>query len=187
MTTDYVMHDPLRILDEVLSEHSNHTKWSETRFGGIKILANTLVGTVGQKFTERLCTTLEIPWVPPLNPDGQRATQNPWDLKIANIDFEIKTATEDVTGNFQFNHVRYHRPYDALLCLGISPDDVMFDMWTKAEVTTGGAGRLVSMERGANASYKLTKRRNDLKPINRFQSELLDIAASLEVQKRPRN
>ncbi|MGC6453243.1 MAG: hypothetical protein ACON31_04995 [Candidatus Puniceispirillaceae bacterium] len=181
------MADPLAILDAILSEHGNDAKWNDTRFGGIKILANTLVGKVGQQFTEQLCTTLKISWAPPTNAQGRRVNQSPWDLKISNIDFEIKTATADVSGNFQFNHIRYHRPYDALLCIGISPDDVMFDMWTKAEVATGKAGNLVSMERGANASYKLTKRPAELHSMNRFQSELLDIAANIEAQRRRRN
>jgi len=181
------MVDPLEILDEVLSEQSNNIKWVDTRYGGIKILANTLVGKVGQQFTERLCTKLKIQWTPPTNTKGQRAAQSPWDLKISDIEFEIKTATEDAVGNFQFNHIRYHRPYDALLCIGIAPDNVLFDMWTKAEVTTGMAGTLVTMERGANASYKLTKSRVNLKAINRFQSELFDIAANLDAQRKPRN
>jgi hypothetical protein len=51
----YVMVDHLEILDEVIDEHKDHTKWDETRFGKIKRLSNTLVGSVGQRFTERLC------------------------------------------------------------------------------------------------------------------------------------
>ena len=51
----YVMVDHLEILDEVIDEHKDHTKWDETRFEKIKRLSNTLVGSVGQRFTERLC------------------------------------------------------------------------------------------------------------------------------------
>jgi len=71
------------------------------------------------------------------------------------VTFELKTATEDIGGSFQFNHLRYHREYDAVLCIGIAPSDIYMGSWTKADVATGAAGKLVSMEKGANASYKL--------------------------------
>lgn len=181
------MVDALDILDRVLSEHSNHTKWNDTRFGEIKILANTLVGSVGQKFTEMLCGELDISYQAPLNAEGQKKTQNPWDLKISDIEFEIKTATEDTSGNFQFNHIRYHREYQALLCIGISPDNVFFDMWSKAEVTVGDAGKLVSMEKDGNASHKLTKRKAELRHISEFNNDLVELAANLQSTRRIRN
>jgi len=90
---------------------------------------------------------------------------------------DYKTATEDTSGHFQFNHIRYHRPYDALLCLGVSPDSLCFGVWSKAEVTTGKAGNLVSMEKGANASYKLTKTREQLLDIGMFPETLAAFVA----------
>lgn len=73
-----------------------------------------------------------------------------------------------MNGSFQFNHIRYHRPYDAVLCLGVSPNELFFNIWSEQEVLTGLAGNLVSMEKGANASYKLTKRSNGLHSIADF-------------------
>lgn len=112
-----------------------------------------------------------------MNRAGQRAVQNPWDIKIEGKTFELKTATEDIGGSFQFNHIRYHRRYEAVLCIGIAPAEILFDVWSKAEITTGLAGNLVSMEKGANASYKLTKRKADLRPIDAFQDGLLAFLA----------
>jgi hypothetical protein len=60
--------------------------------------------------------------------------------------------------------------HDALICLAIAPDAIFFNLWSKAEVTTDKAGKLVSMEKGANASYKLTKRRDGLIPIASFEN-----------------
>jgi hypothetical protein len=119
-----------------------------------------------------LCEQLSISCSFPLNKKGKRLTQSPWDIKIDDIEFELKTATEDVGGNFQFNHIRYHRPYQALLCLGVSPANLYFRVWSKADVATGKAGKLVSMEKGANASYKLTKMPIQLHEINKFKSEI---------------
>lgn len=166
------MCDPIRLFENVLEEFNNDSKWDNTVFGKIKIISNTKVGSVGQTFIERLCRKLSISCSFPTNPIGARLTQSPWAIKIAGIEFELKTATEDTNGKFQFNHIRYHRPYQGLLCLGVSPANLYFGVWSKADVTTGKAGRLVSMEKGANASYKLTKAPHQLYEVTQFHSEI---------------
>lgn len=166
------MSDPFEIFESVLSGFSDHSKWDGAKFGKMKTISNTKVGSVGQAFIERLCIELNIDCDFPENAQGERLTQSPWDIRINGVEFELKTATEDTTGNFQFNHIRYHRPYDALLCLGVSPEALYFRAWSKAEVTTGQAGRLVSMEKNANASYKLTKNPAGLIQIGDFDSEI---------------
>lgn len=155
-----------------LSQHENATKWTGATYEKMKKIPNTKVGAVGQDFIESICNELEFKCEFPIKNDGNRATQSPWDLKINDITFELKTATEDTNGNFQFNHVRYHRPYQAILCLGVSPDALYFNLWSKADVVTGKAGNLVTMEKGANASYKLTKRPGQLYPIDLFKAKL---------------
>lgn len=151
------MRDAKKIFCDVLSAYNNASKWDGALFGKIKTISNTKVGDVGQNFIEQLCVELNFNYSFPLNEDGDRLVQNPWDIEICGIKFELKTATEDTNNNFQFNHIRYHRKYEGLLCLGVSPNELYFGAWSKAQVTTGGAGNLVSMEKGANASYKLTK------------------------------
>ncbi len=163
------------ILLEVLSRHEDSDKWNEQMFEHIKRLSNSKVGDVGQDFVEALCKALGYDCEFPLNRKGQRARQNPWDIRIGSIAFELKTATEDVGGSFQFNHIRYHRHYDALLCIGIAPASIHVGAWTKAEVVTGKAGNLVSMEQGANASYKLTKKPDQLTPISKFDDLVLGL------------
>jgi len=160
------------IFIDVLSKHQNDPKWVEADFAAIKIVSNTKVGAVGQDFIESLCIELGLPCEFPLGKHGNRATKSPWDIKINGIEFELKTATEDVNGSFQFNHIRYHRPYDAVLCLGVAPNQLLFGIWSKADISTGKAGNLVSMEKGANASYKLTKKPSDLLPISEFESTI---------------
>ena len=90
--------------------------------------------------------------------------------------------------NFQFNHVRYHRDYDALLCVGIAPelcvgiapDNILFDAWSKAEVVTGKAGHLVTMDKGSSATHKLTKRSGQLRPIADFEGHVINLVAEME-------
>ena len=160
------------LFKSIVAKHKNHTKWEEGDFIGIKSISNTKVGSVGQDFIESLCEQLNIPTVFPMNKDNKRATQSPWDIKINNINFELKTATEDTNGKFQFNHLRYHREYQAVLCLGVSPNELFFNLWSKADVVTGKAGKLVSMEKSANASYKLTKAKKDLFEISEFEQKI---------------
>jgi hypothetical protein len=146
-----------------LGEFYNDPKWTDGIYGGIKLISNTHVGSVGMSFLEKLCLYYEYDVDVPVN-------RGSWDMVINDVTFEVKTATEDTNGSFQFNHIRYHRPYQAVLCLGVAPNILFFNMWSKADIATGNAGRLVSMEKGANASYKLTKRADDLYNIEEFDS-----------------
>lgn len=171
---------PVELFAEVLEDFQDDIKWSGALLGKIKTISNTKVGTVGQMFIERLCDELHLPWTVPLNVGGRRATQSPWDIKILGVEFELKTATEDTNKKFQFNHLRYHRPYEAVLCLGVSPADLYFGCWTKAEVSTGKAGKLVSMEKGANASYKLTKGPTELHSIDDFGPTIIEFCNSFQ-------
>jgi hypothetical protein len=164
--------DYKRLLIAALEKNVDNPKWKEGDFIGIKTVSNTKVGSVGQDFVEGLCGALSIPCAFPLRKDNSRMTQSPWDIEIHGVKFELKTATEDVGGSFQFNHIRYHRPYDAVLCLGVTPNELYFGVWSKAEVVTGKAGTLVSMEKGGNASYKLTKKSSGLLPIAEFEQKI---------------
>lgn len=161
------------ILKEVLRHHDDAEKWLNSDFEAVKRISNTKVGRVGQDFLEALASAYELRAEFPVNARGVRAQQSPWDIKLEGIRFELKTATEDVKGHFQFNHIRYHRQYDAVLCLGIAPNTIYFGLWSKADLATGKAGGLVSMEKSANASYKLTKRPNQLHIIEHFHEQFV--------------
>jgi len=161
---------------EALKKNTDSPKWNEGDFIGIKTVSNTKVGSIGQTFIESLCDAFSIPYSFPVKENNTRLTQSPWDIEIHGVKFELKTATEDTTGNFQFNHIRYHRPYDAVLCLGVTPNELYFGVWSKADITTGRAGNLVSMEKGANASYKLTKNPSNLFPITDFEQKIKEFA-----------
>ena len=171
---------PARILRDVLSQYADDDKWIGSTFEKIKRLSNTKVGDVGQDFVERLCDELGFSCEFPSDNKGGRSRTSPWDIRVEGVTFELKTATEDVNGSFQFNHVRYQRTYQGLLCVGIAPEVIVFDAWTKAAVTTGKAGTLVSMERRMGASYKLTKRAQQLRAIGDFENHLLDLISELE-------
>ena len=172
------MVDARAILTDVLGQHANAVKWVGAPFEGIKRVSNSKVGDVGQDLVERLCEAHDFECSFP-EAEGKRKRQSPWDIEIEGTTFELKTATEDVSGSFQFNHIRYHREYDALLCIGIGPRDIWMGAWSKADVTTGKAGNLVSMEKGANASYKLTKKPDQLFSISEFKRHIVEFLIGL--------
>ena len=167
------MTSAVELMQNVIARYGNHSKWIDAPLSDVKILSNTHIGSVGQEFVKEWCKSLGLSWEAP------PSTQSPWDARIQGITFEIKTATEDINGSFQFNHVRYHRPYDALLCLGVAPDSILFDAWRKGYVTEGRAGKLVTMDRGSSATFKLTKKRALLRPIAEFQERIESVIADL--------
>lgn len=173
------MVEAARILEQILTRYEDADKWVGARFEKIKRLSNTKIGDVGQDFIEELCTQIGFECQFPHDGQGQRKRTSPWDIEIEKVTFELKTATEDTNGNFQFNHVRYHRQYDALLCVGISPEEIRFDAWSKADVATGKAGTLVGMDKDTSATHKLTKRGHQLRHIDEFEDRILDIAGDL--------
>lgn len=172
--------DAHQILLNVLARYEDAGKWKGATFERIKRLSNTKVGDAGQDFVEVLCKELGFECdFPEHTSGGGKSRQSLWDIKIEGVAFELKTATEDVHRAFQFNHIRYHRQYEGLLCVGVAPESVLFDAWSKAGVTTGKAGRLVTMDKGSSATFKLTKRPGELRSIDEFESHPLDLIADL--------
>lgn len=167
------------LMDAAIAAASNDKKWIGAKYEGIKIVSNTAVGRVGQTFVETLCAALGLPFALPTGPTGKLLNQSPWDISIFGKQFELKTATEDTSRCFQFNHIRYHRPYEGAIFIGVAPDRILFDCWSKADLVTGKAGRLVSMEAGANASYKFTRRPAQLYPIHEFDVRIRALIATL--------
>lgn len=167
------MTSAVELMQIVIARFGSHSKWIDAPLSEVKLLSNTHIGSVGQEFVREWCKSLGLSW------DAPPSTQSPWDARIQGITFEIKTATEDVNGSFQFNHVRYHRSYDALLCLGVAPETILFDAWRKGYVTEGRAGKLVTMDRGSSATFKLTKKKALLRPITEFQERIELIIADL--------
>ena len=115
------------------------------------MLGNTNRGEIGEEFIRRYLAHHEIEVG-----NGGRTSRT--DLRIGSLRFEVKTASLGANRTFQFNHVRMDRQYEYLLCLGICPDHVVFNMWRKGEVAENRAGTLVRMAEGQAVTYKLTKR-----------------------------
>ncbi len=153
--------NPVDLLIEIIREHSTKSKWTDAPLEGFRRVANTNRGEIGEAFIRRYLHDNGI-----MTDNGSRVT--PTDMTIANSRFEIKTASEDVGGNFQFNHIRFDRNYHYLLCLAIFPSAIRFNCWSKGDVAEGKAGMAVRMAEGQSVTFKLTKRPRDLHPIEKL-------------------
>lgn len=155
--------DPLKIFHDVSIGKIIDKKWTGQPHEAFKHLANSSKGDAGEEFIKRYTEALGF------KIENRVSRLGDWDVKINEKTFEVKCSTEDITGSFQFNHIRYDSKYDYLLCLGVSPNNLVFDIWPKGEVATGLAGNLVSMGKNQNSSFKLTKKLSALKDIYKLK------------------
>ena len=153
------MVNTLALMLEVIRDHTPVSIWAGATLESFRQVANTNRGDIGEDFVCRYLSYCDIPVVRPPSRIDER------DLEIAGRKFEVKTASEDRGGSFQFNHIRLDRGYDYLLCLGIRPEEIMFNAWRKGAVSEGDAGALVRMAEGQSVTHKLTKRPEGMRKI----------------------
>ncbi len=148
----------------VIGENTPKTIWTDTPLESFRQVPNTNRGDIGEQFILRYLQGFDIL----TSPFGSRSRS--LDIEIEHKSFEVKTASEDTSGNFQFNHIRLDRPYDFLLCLGVRPFSLVFNAWSKGEVAEGKAGHLVRMAEGQSVTFKLTKRPDKPRPVEDLPS-----------------
>lgn len=149
---------PIDLLVEIIREHAPEDIWQGSPLIGYRLLGNTNRGEIGEEFIRRFLALHGLD-------TGNGGRTSEIDIRLSDRRIEVKTASLGANKTFQFNHVRLDRPYDFLLCLGICPDRVVFNVWRKGTVAEGGAGTLVRMAEGQAVTYKLTKRQDDMHPI----------------------
>ena len=143
---------------EIIQEHAPEDIWQGSPLIGYRSLGNTNRGEIGEEFIRRFLSAAGFSV-------NKSARTSETDLRIFDQRVEVKTASLGANGTFQFNHVRLDRSYDYLLCLGICPHEIVFNMWRKGEVAENRAGSLARMAEGQAVTYKITKRLADMRPI----------------------
>ena len=156
------------LLVSIIKEHAPEDIWQDSTLIGYRMLGNTNRGEIGEEFIRRYLTQngLEVS-------NGNRTSKT--DVRVNQLKFEIKTASLGANQTFQFNHVRLDRDYDYLLCLGICPNEVVFNMWRKGVVAENRAGKLVRMAEGQSVTYKLTKKLSDMMEISKLPSYVREL------------
>lgn len=157
--------DPIELMIQIIKTHAPENIWLGSPLQGYRDLGNTNRGEIGEQFIRQYLTASDFEVS-----HGNRAAIT--DVQIAGHAFEIKTASLGANHTFQFNHVRLDRNYEYLLCLGICPQEIVYNMWRKGEVAEGKAGRLVRMAEGQAVTYKLTKPLSTMLPIEHLLDNL---------------
>lgn len=160
--------DPVELMLEVIRQNTPRTIWTGAPLEAFRRVANTNRGDIGEAFLRRF---LERNGVAATLSDSRISRS---DMQIFGRHFEVKTASEDTNGSFQFNHIRLDRRYDYLLCLAVRPASILFNAWGKGELSEGRAGNLVRMAEGQSVTFKLTKRPADMRPISELPEWVRD-------------
>ena len=150
--------DPIALMMDVIRDNTPNDIWVGSPLLAYRSLGNTNRGEVGEQFIRRYLAAAGI-----RTGNGNRTS--PTDMRIGKAAVEVKTASLGSTGTFQFNHIRLDRPYTHLVCLGICPDELLYNVWRKGVLAEGKAGRLVRMAEGQPITTKLTKKRDEMLPI----------------------
>ena len=160
--------DPVGLMLEVIRRNTPRTIWTGAPLEAFRRVANTNRGDIGEEFLRRF---LEQRGIAAALSDTRVSRS---DMQVAGRHFEVKTASEDTGGSFQFNHIRLDRRYDYLLCLAVRPASILFNAWSKGELSEGRAGHLVRMAEGQSVTFKLTKRPAGMRPISELPEWVRD-------------
>ncbi|MDA8031469.1 MAG: hypothetical protein MPK62_10180 [Alphaproteobacteria bacterium] len=152
------------IMLSVIDRHrKKESAWEGATFEYVKYISNTNKGNLGEQFAYEMFNLVfpegEIVW--------KDHSRDDYDIMVNGIKFEVKTATQDKQGGFQFNGIRFDTKYDYLLLIGIGHDDLYFEAVSRSKLTDES---MVPMAKGVNSSFKLTiKIRGErLHSINEF-------------------
>ena len=143
---------------EIIKEHTPEDIWQESPLIDYRSLGNTNRGEIGEEFVRRYLKANDIKVS-----NGNRTSET--DMRIGGKRFEVKTASLGANGTFQFNHVRLDQQYAYLLCVGVCPQEIRFNMWRKGDVAEGKAGKLVRMAASQSVTFKITKKLDDMRPV----------------------
>lgn len=153
--------NPFAYLAKLIADaaQASSKKWAKGQFVRIKALSTTEKGEIAERF---------VVWLAGhhgLESTRRETKRGEYDVLVADKKLEVKMASEDVSGNFQFNGIRYDTRYDFLCALGISPDQVLFNIYPRAQLLNLP---LVPMQKGANATFKLTRKKSELLDLSEF-------------------
>ena len=157
------------------SRRFRYQDWMEKRFACLKFASSTEKGDIGEDFLADLLRAIGYSEV-----EVVENRRGPYDVGVRNADndikFEVKVATQDIHNSFQFNGIRYDTQYTHLFCLGISRIAIKYLLVPKTHLLDNRYGHvLVSMQKGANATFKLTKRENQLTGFDEFGTEIAQL------------
>lgn len=172
-----------KILMNIVNDKKKPNKWNGSSHGGYYSLSNTEKGDSVECLIGTVLTENGIDILPKNSRIGDDTTIMGYKGKMlpTPIVIEDKSASEDKHSNFQFNHVRKDKEYNYLLLVGITPENILFNIFPKTDVLSGIAGTLTPMGKkqggvGDEGTFKITKCDKNLLSFNdEFLNKILTI------------
>ena len=151
---------------EDLERRSHIDKWEGSTFQIVKEAPKTPQGDFGEFVTRDLVINILKKEAEIIN-EGK----GPFDILIKKfLKMEHKLATEDSQGVFQFNNLKKNALYDYAFTLGVSPEDLWFNVWTrkymKSNLTTH-----MSKNGGDSYKFKASKNPAHIRPLIKLTRE----------------
>ena len=141
-------------------------KWTGAKYENIKRASLTAKGKFGEKLAVAIAKYLE------LDAKSTGAYTGFFDIFINEKYVEVKTATLDVNGNFQFNGVRKVRKYDYILFVGVCYDEIVYEIYDKKYIMENCHLTRMDGEQDGNGSFKLTLKKDKLLNDKEFCKKL---------------
>ena len=160
----------LRKIISAYARKSKTDKWSRGEFASIIKVEKGLRGEVGEDFAVAMLQFVGYADAKKLTGRSSRLqTKGAFDILVSGRRIEVKTASEDVHGKFQFGGIKYddNAPYDVLLVIGVSPDDAFFRMYRKGDIPPG----LTMMAKNTPGTHKLTLSSGEMHPLEDFAKQ----------------
>ena len=127
-------------LCEIIAQYlqrTQTTRWAQGQFSQIVSVEKGLRGEVGEDFVVKMLQFVGYSDAEKITGRSSRLqTTGAFDILANEKRIEVKTASEDIHGNFQFNGIKYNgaTPYDLLILVGIAPDKVFFRICKKGDI-----------------------------------------------------
>lgn len=142
------------LLEECFNTSSVHLetadRWKNSKYESIKTASTTSKGKFGEAFTTHLLNRMGF------ESEVVNGGRGDFDIKIINlgVKLEHKLATLDTNDYFQLNAIDKDKDYDYVFCLGVTPNEMVFDIITKSWLTSN----LTTNMTKAKGGYKLMRR-----------------------------
>lgn len=163
------MKDPNTLFFDLLEQKATSlSKWKNKKFEKVKLISTTEKGDLVEDFFAALlreCGYTDVKVV--------KSRRGDFDVSVGKTHrFEVKAASMDVNGSFQFNGIRYDKKYTHLFLMGITPNSLHFLIVPKNNLDTY---TLTPMAKRTNSAFKLSRRPADMLPIETFAATIEEL------------
>lgn len=147
--------------------------WEGKQFSCFKFASATEKGDMGEDFLSEMLVALGYK-----NVEVVKGRRGHYDVRVKNlrkdVKFEVKTATLDTHGNFQFNGIRYDTQYTHLFFFGVLPEEIRYEIVPKSKIGSTNY-KMMPMQKSTNATFKITRPSAKLEKFGTFRTAIVKL------------